>query len=169
MGSAVAEKSFSLNICTYSPPPNLPPNLGDSLLCCCRRRRRDSSKKLSNCKVPIPDLDSAIADTGSTSIYLTHKAPYTNINTKSPKILVARDGKEDPNPPSCRQEEVEGQRLLLDLCPWRPRQGIAAPTTMINRRTMSLPQPEQVQTAQGKISTRSGLTGSCDRMGGSMA
>ena len=60
---AVVANSFSLPVPTYSPPPNLPPNRGDSL------------ENLISCKAPIPDLESAIADTGVISIYLTPKAP----------------------------------------------------------------------------------------------
>ena len=47
---------------------------------------------LLNCKAPIPDLDSAIADTGATSIYLTPRAPCDNINTNALKILVGTAG-----------------------------------------------------------------------------
>ena len=78
---AVAANSFSLPVPTYSPPPNLPPNHGDSL------------ENLLNCKAPIPNLDSAISDTGATSIYLTPKAPCANINPNAPKILVGTAGR----------------------------------------------------------------------------
>ena len=88
LGSSVAANSFSLPITTYSPPPNLPTNRGDSLRCRWHRHRGDSLENLLNFKSPIPDLESAISDTVATSIYLTHKAPCANINSNTPMILV---------------------------------------------------------------------------------